>query len=87
MAIVTAKYEAILYDGTNSTLLATDWLVDARLISENISEMVIEIGGFTPVRYTIPRGHYLIRYSDKNFYQSVSPADYAQHWYILPGGV
>lgn len=86
MPFVTAKYEAIVYDGTNGQYIATQWLDSATLVTDDGQTLVLEIAGWPPSQFQIPLGHYVLRYYGKSFYQPVSPEDYAQNWVEIPGG-
>lgn len=89
MAVVTVRHEALVYDGTNGTEIASTWLADTILVSDTGQELVIQIAGWPPTQYTIPLGYYVLRYYGRTFYQPVSPADYVQNWVEIPavGGV
>lgn len=86
MAVVTVKYEALQYDGTNGADIASQWLADTTLVSDNGQELVIQVAGWPPTTYTVPLGYYVLRYYGKTFFQPVSPADFAQNWVEIPEG-
>ncbi|MFF3398237.1 hypothetical protein ACFYW6_06960 [Streptomyces sp. NPDC002659] len=82
---VTRRVEAETYDGTNGAFLANEWLAEVMLVSDDGDTLVIEAPGWPePTRYSIPKGHILLRDGRQTFQQPVSPEDFPKDWVHLP---
>ncbi len=80
MPFITLRQEALQYDGTNGLEIASTWLSDATLVSDNGQILKLKIAGYPPITYEIPKDYYVIRYYGKTYYQAINPDEYAQNW-------
>ncbi|NNJ04141.1 hypothetical protein HHX38_08335 [Streptomyces sp. PKU-MA01144] len=85
MALVMPRVESTVYDGTNGQVLASEWLEDATLVSDDGETLVIDTSGWPdPVRREIPRGSFVLRHYGRIFKEALEPEEYAKRWAEVP---
>ncbi|MFE3495252.1 hypothetical protein ACFXOS_19635 [Streptomyces sp. NPDC059175] len=85
MPAYTLRHEAIQYDGANGQHIATEFLGDVELLSDDGQTLTIGIPvwpGTQPL--DIPKDYYVLRYYGRTFYQAIPPGDFEQNWVEIP---
>ncbi|MHC3391288.1 hypothetical protein ACLQ2E_17810 [Streptomyces lavendulocolor] len=85
MPTYTLRHEAIQYDGSNGTEVATEFLGDVQLLGDDGQTLTIGIPVWPSHQpLDIPKGHYVLRYYGRTFYQAIPAADFEQNWVEVP---
>ena len=82
---VTQRVEALAYDGTNGQFIASEWLANVTLVSDNGQLLVLEVPGWpSPSQIEVPLAYLVLRGGRKTFMQPIPAEDFAENWVQLP---